>query len=294
MSIRSALLDYVLQRSVARRPPVVVADEVARRRREGQPPPAPVPARVLARFAREETRCHWRPVTTLRHPRNASGRVLVYLPGGGYAHTVTTAHWNAAADYAWAAGVDVVLPVYDVAPRGTAAQAGELVDEVVAEQVRRRGPDTVVVAGDSAGAGLALAAVLRHPERIRAAVLLSPWLDVEIGHPAARELQRWDSLLNVEELREWGRVWASGMPTDSPDVSPLNGSVDGLPPVHIVTGGRDLLMPQALDAHRLLRRAGNTGTLCYAPDANHAIGLLRGATPESRRVQAWMRDILGA
>ncbi len=188
------------------------------------------------------------------------------------------------AQYAASARLDAIVPLYEVVPYGDATRAREFVTEVLSETIAQRGAGAVYLAGDSAGGGLALSVLQRQPEGVRAAVLLSPWLDVRLAHPAGEVLESWDAILDVAELRDWGRAWAAELSTSDPMVSPIHGRFEGLPPVHVVSGGRDLLLPQALDAYRLLQRAGNAGRFVYSPDANHAVGLSRSATPEAKRV----------
>lgn len=286
MSVRALALDAALRRVFARGAgPVDATVEIDRRRTAGTPDAAPVPRAVHKRFRVDTATVECSRVVTLTHRLGPRSGALIYVPGGGYAQPISAQHWTSIARFARAADVDALVPLYAVVPDGTAASAHRLVAAVLTDTLARYGAGHVILAGDSAGGGLALSALQRRPDGVRAAVLLNPWLDVEIGHPASSEIERWDVILRAAELRDWGRAWAADVPTADPSVSPLNGSVAGLPPVHIITGGRDLLMPDALHLHRRLAAAGNTGTLTYSPDGNHAVGLLGIATPEGRRAQ---------
>ena len=284
MSIRALAMDAIVKRVIARAGRSDVSAEISRRRTQGPPIPAAVPPSMQKRFHIIEARVAGSPVVTLRRRNAPLGRAVIFLAGGGYAHPIPPPHWKAVTQYAPAAEIDAVVPLYEVAPSGDARRAQEFVARVLADTIAQRGPGEVFLAGDSAGAGLALSVLQRRTEGVRAAILLSPWLDVELAHPAADVLEEWDAILDPVELRQWGRAWAAELPTSDPAISPIHGPFEGLPPVHIVSGGRDLLLPQALDAYRLLKRAGNTGTFTYAPDANHAVGLSGSATPEARRV----------
>jgi acetyl esterase/lipase len=283
VSLRALALDGVLKRVIPHGGADGARSEIDRRRGEELPAPAPVPARVSAKFSITETVVQGSRVVRLENRSRTRARAMVFVPGGGYAHPISASHWTTIARLARAAGIDAIVPLYEVAPVGDAERGHGLMSEVLTEAVARYGSRDVIVTGDSAGAGLALAALQCHPDRAAAAVLLNPWLDVEIVHPAAIPLQEWDMILRVDELREWGKAWAGRLSTSDPAVSPLRGSFAGLPPVHLITGGRDVLLPDALDAYRLLRAAGNNGTLTYAPDGNHALGHMGSATPESRR-----------
>lgn len=285
MSVRALVLDSVLKRAGAREESRSVADEIERRRREGAPRPAPVPARLSSRFVVTDTLVQGSKVVRLGNRSRTLPRAVVFLPGGAYAHPISSFHWTAIARLARAAGIDAIVPLYEIVPEGDASRAHRLVSEVLSTAVDEYGPHNVVLAGDSAGAGLALSVLQRDPHSVAAAVLISPWLDVDLAHPAAAVLEEWDAILHVDELRQWGAAWAGQLSTADPMVSPLRGRFEALPPVHVVTGGRDLLMSDALDVYRLLRRAGNSAALTYAPDGNHAVGLTGTATPEARRAQ---------
>lgn len=285
MSIRALALDAVLKRIMRHGDGHAARQEIERRRRDGVPAPAPIPARVSSRFSVTETMVQGSRVVRLRNPSRRRAAAMVFLPGGGYAHPISASHWSTVARLSRAAGIDALVPLYEVAPIGDAERAHGFVSEVLSDATAEYGRDDVILAGDSAGAGLALSVLQRHPDEAAAAVLLNPWLDVEIGHPAASVLERWDTILDVDELREWGKAWAGALSTSDPRVSPLHGSFAGLPPVHLITGGRDLLLCDALEAHRLLRAAGNGGTLTYSPDGDHAVGHLGSVTPEGGRAQ---------
>jgi triacylglycerol lipase len=86
------------------------------------------------------------------------------------------------------------------------------------------------VIGDSAGGTLALAAVeymVANHETVPASmVLLSPWLDV------------------AQPLGQIGKVWAGNLPINDYLVSPLYGSLRGLPPTYVYSGSLDPLEPQ--------------------------------------------------
>lgn len=285
MSIRALAIDAIVKRAIARGGKPDVAAEIVRRHADGPPAAAAVQPSVARRFNVTEATMNGSPVLTLSRRNADGGRALVFLAGGGYAHPISPAHWRAVTQFAAAARVDAVVPLYEVAPRGDATRAHDLVAQVLTETIAQRGAGEVYLAGDSAGGGLALSVLQRNPVGVRAAILLSPWLDVELAHPATDVLETWDAILDPTELRQWGRAWAGPLSTSDPAVSPIHGRFDCLPPVHVVTGGRDLLLPQALDAYRLLKQEGNTGTFTYAPDANHNVGLLGSATPESKRVR---------
>lgn len=227
------------------------------------------------------------PVWTLGPAEASPGPrgVVVGIPGGAYIGEIQKAHWDFFAGLVREAGVDVVVPVYPLAPHGTADQVVPAIADLIEEQVRTRGPELVGVEGDSAGAAIAMAAVqllVRRGSAVPARmVLLSPWLDATISDPRSREVP--DPLLSIDRLREAGRLWAGPLDPADPLVSPINGDLEGLPATAVYAGTRELVCPDVL---RLREQAEALG-LDMTFDIRD--GLIHGWTgmtflPEAREV----------
>ena len=134
--------------------------------------------------------------------------------------------------------------------------------ELAAELIETVGADRVVLMGDSAGGGLALAVgqgLRDRGVRPRRMVLLAPWLDVATDDPASRAIADRDPMLAIPGLIEAGRAYAGPLALDDPRVSPIHGSLGGLPPITVFTGTEDLLNP---DSHRLAEACAAAGVSC--------------------------------
>jgi acetyl esterase/lipase len=254
-----------------------------------------------ARFAepprayRREFRLAWQRLGPLRalvvEPRGAaSARSLVWLHGGGYIHQFEHAHWWLVASLVRELGVRVIAPDYALAPAGTAARA---VDEVTAvlEQVTAADGAAPVLAGDSAGGGLALSLALRlrgsavDPAHL---LLVAPWLDVTLRHPEVPAFERRDPSLAATGLRIAGRLWAGALDPANPLVSPaFADDYSGLPPTSLVLGTRDLLYPDARDFQASARAAGIDLASFTASDGFHVF-LAASRLPEARAARRWL------
>lgn len=183
-------------------------------------------------------------------PPTPTDATVVALHGGAYVAEASLFHYEMYADLARKTGATVIVPDYSLIgePGGTAdvvvPQTAELISEVIATS----GAENTYVLGDSAGGGLALAAVQllvangsTTPGRM---VLLAPWLDATVSDPASAEI--FDPLLNVAGLVRYGELWAGELGPTHTWASPINGSLDGLPPITVYSGSLDLLSPQAL------------------------------------------------
>lgn len=181
------------------------------------------------------------PVWTFTPP-NPSGRVAIAVHGGAYVGRATFFHWWTYTDMARVTGATVVVPDYTLSPAGTAdTEVPRMADFLTAS-------GHVSVLGDSAGGGLALLAVqevvrraARVPDRL---VLVAPWLDVAVSDPRSAAVD--DPLLDVATMVADGRLWAGRLDTDNPRVSPLYGSLEGLPPTVVYASSRDRLVVDAL------------------------------------------------
>jgi acetyl esterase/lipase len=220
-------------------------------------------------------------------PRGVAPSTTVYwVHGGGFVAPIDPFHVRYLTRLARELGARVVLPEFPAAPEHTWRDSHEaLADDVAAWA--GRGP--LVLAGDSAGGGLALALAqtLRdrggpHPERM---LLLAPWVDLTTSTPETHDLRSVDPWLILGNLLIYAEWWA-GCPEDlgRPEVSPGLADLRGLPPTLMFCGTRDLLMP---GCRLLADRAAAAGwdlTYLERPDLLHVFPLLP-TIPEARA--AW-------
>jgi epsilon-lactone hydrolase len=146
------------------------------------------------------------------------------------------------------AGCRVVLPEYRLAPEHPYPAALEDARAVMRALSGDAAPGSVVVSGDSAGGGLALALVLSlrdEGELPAGCILLSPWLDLGRDRRAVPELVRREVLLTPGWLDACARAYAAPSAWADRLVSPLRAAPFGLPPLLIQTAAGELLAPDA-------------------------------------------------
>ncbi|MEU4422127.1 alpha/beta hydrolase [Actinoplanes sp. NPDC024001] len=226
--------------------PTMSTVERARQRIAAVKPPSPPPVSLRRRH---EVRTRQVAGFTCHTVAPGGRRAALYLHGGSYVSPMARQHWDLVARLA-DAGVRVEVPDYGLAPQHTFREAYALVTAVYRQLLDEVGPAAVTIAGDSAGGGLALgfaqtlaAAGLAQPRRL---ILIAPWLDLTLSHPDLPAAEARDPWLCSAGLREAGRAWAGGADPADPRLSPVNGPMDGLAPIHLYIGTRDLLHPDAL------------------------------------------------
>lgn len=208
---------------------------------------------------------------------------LLFLHGGGYVLGSAFGYRHLAGALGLAAGAGVLVPEYRLAPEHPFPAALE--DAVRAYRWlldTGTAPDRVVVAGDSAGAGLALSLV----QTLRAdgdtlpggVALMSPGLRLTYEEMADESLHPG---LTVEQLRSFADAYLAGHPADDPLVDPLSADLTGFPPLLVQGATGDLIVE---DAHRITdnaRRQGVDVTLELYPVDTHDFQVFWSFLPEA-------------
>lgn len=155
-------------------------------------------------------------------------------------------------------------------------------------------PEDLILMGDSAGGGFALALAQKmsdeqvsQPKHI---ILLSPWLDISLTNPAIKEIEPSDSFLGVEGLQLAGKAFAGGTNPDYYLLSPINGTLEGLGKISLFIGSKEIL---AADARKLKALAESKGigiNYFEYEDMLHVWMLLN--FPESKKARQQIFDLI--
>jgi acetyl esterase/lipase len=214
----------------------------------------------------------------------AGPATVMYLHGGGFTLGSAFGYRGLAGALAAVADAVVLVPDYRLAPEHPFPAA---VDDAV--RVYRwlldRGlpPERLTVAGDSAGATLALSLLVRLKQEGRPqpgrAVLFCPGIDLTFG-PWQRTGARASDGAR-DQLRRMVAYYLDGHPADDPVVNPLKADLAGLAPLLVQAGTGD---PFAADAHRLTDHANAHGVdveLQLYPADTHDFHLFWAFLPEA-------------
>jgi monoterpene epsilon-lactone hydrolase len=225
-------------------------------------------------------------------PRGLEPRhTVVYVHGGGFVAPIDPFHLRYVTRLALALGARVVLPDYPLAPQHSWCDS----HAALADLTARWAADShdLVLAGDSAGGGmaLALAQTLRDRGGPQPSHLLlhSPWVDLTTSTPETAEFSTVDPWLFLGKVHAYADWWAgSAADLGRAEVSPALAELDGLPPTLMFCGTRHTLAPGC----RLLARRGAAAdwdlTYVEVPDLIHVFPLLP-FIPEAR--VAWARTL---
>jgi acetyl esterase/lipase len=221
-------------------------------------------------------------------PESWDGRsTVLYLFGGGYVASSPATRRTLAGHLARAAGARVAVPDYRLAPEHPFPAALEDATDAYRWLITEAGvdPRTMVVAGDSAGGGLALATMLSvRGEGLplpAGAVAISPWVDLALAGESLDAQADTDLTVTRADLERKAREYLDGADPRNPLASPLYGDLTGLPPLLVVVGADEALLD---DSIRLVRKAGVAGvqtTLIIEPEMQHAFPIFAGRMPEA-------------
>ncbi|WP_284945542.1 alpha/beta hydrolase [Acidisoma cladoniae] len=211
-------------------------------------------------------------------------RVVLYFHGGGFVVGGLDSHDSICADLAAGAEVAVAALDYRLSPENRYPAA--LDDAEAAYDDLLDSHQAVIVAGDSAGATLAVALCLR----LRRKGKPMPWAQVLIYpmlHPDCRRAiggPKEDApLLPAASLAGYRRLYAGGPPvvTDDPELAPLaTRDFSGLPPAAIFVADIDPLAEDSHDYAAALRGSGVAASLHPGTGLIH--GYLRGRAVSDR------------
>jgi len=188
-------------------------------------------------------------------PADGGEGALLYFHGGAYVQGSPRVQRVAAARLAKGAGATAYAPDYRLAPEHRFPAAYD--DCLAAYAALAESGDRVVLAGDSAGGGLALAVAIGARDAGLPApagtFLICPWLDLAADRSHGPDT---DPILSRAAVTNGAAVYLDGADPSDPRCSPIRGDLAGLPPILIHTAAEDPIRP---DAEALAARATEAG-----------------------------------
>jgi salicylate hydroxylase len=233
----------------------------------------------------EELSCNGVPLLRVVPTGGADGPTLLHLHGGAYTMGSARAAIALASRLATAVGGFAVIPDYRLGPEHPYPAALDDVVAAYAWLVRQRDPGSIVVSGECAGGGLALALALslRNAGSALPAALhvVSPFCDLTVSSASAKGAADRDPWLSRDRLRLCAASYVqSADPTDAL-VSPVYGDLRGLPPLLIQAAADEALRDDATSLARAAQTAGVSVDIELIDDSVHSF-VLFDFLPETR------------
>ncbi|QGZ53726.1 alpha/beta hydrolase [Paraburkholderia acidiphila] len=235
--------------------------------------------------------------------RSPAQRTLLYLHGGGYYFCSPRSQRAISFGLGKRAGADVFSLDYRLAPEHPFPAALE--DALAAYRhllANGTRPGSIVISGDSAGGGLALATVVALRDAgdplPAGAVLFSPWTDLAATGASIRENDGRDPMFSGEVFARIAPFYLGSASASDPYVSPLYADFRGLPPLSLFVGSSETLLD---DTRRVVERARAAGVSVECEIAGgmpHIWPIYAPFMPEARRTldvaASFVRRVTGA
>ena len=216
----------------------------------------------------------------------AANPTVLYFHGGGYVVGSARTGTHLAAELARRAGGRALSVDYRLAPEhpypaavedGLAAYAGLLESGV--------SPARVLVAGDSAGGGLAVATLLAARDQglpqPAAVAVFSPWADMTRSGASMRGKDGADPLFTYDVMGWYASRYVPAGDRSVPLASPVFATLAGLPPLLIQAGSHEVLLDDAVRLAALAGRDDVEVTLQVAQEGTHVFQSHFGALDEA-------------
>lgn len=186
---------------------------------------------------------------------------LLWAHGGAFLIGSLRSHRGLACRIAKAAGADVYMPSYRLAPEHPSpAPSDDLFAAYRALLELGHQPQRLAIGGDSGGGALAITTALAIQDmdlaRPAAMVLISPWTDLELTAESITTKASADPMLTRGWLEQGASAHAGPLPLTDPRVSPLYADLHGLPPTLVQVGSDEILLG---DSIRFADRAWGAG-----------------------------------
>lgn len=188
-------------------------------------------------------------------------RTILYLHGGGYYFCSPQSHRSLVFELARRASARTFSLDYRLAPEHRFPAA---LDDAVAawRQLLTDGTPagSIVIAGDSAGGGLALATLVALRDAgdpmPAGGVLFSPWTDLAATGDSIRSNDGRDPMFSGPAIARAAQVYLGDTAATHPHASPLYADLHGLPPLFMQAGDTEVLLD---DTQRVAARAREAG-----------------------------------
>ena len=148
---------------------------------------------------------------------------------------------------------------YGLAPENPFPRALEDAVKVWKHLTKDYNPKNIVIVGESAGGGLALALGLylkdNNMELPIGMVTLSAWADLTITNESHKTLDKKDPILSSDELRIAALKYSHGEYLKNPYISPVYGDFTGFCPVLVHVGSDEVLLDDSKILYERLKEA---------------------------------------
>lgn len=213
-------------------------------------------------------------------------RLVLFLHGGGYFFGSPKTHRQVVLGLARSLDARAYALDYRLAPEHPFPAAYE--DAIAAyRRLAARYPGVpIVIAGDSAGGGLAIAtAVALRQQRLSrplALITFSPWTDLAATGASLARNDRSCAMFTEKSIRQACGIYLGSAAADDPRASPLYADLRDLPPLQVFASRHEVLHDDSVRLAERARHHGVTVELIERDRMPHVWPIFHRMLPEGR------------
>jgi acetyl esterase/lipase len=212
--------------------------------------------------------------------------VLLYLHGGGYFFGSPKTHRPIVITLARSFAAPCYALDYRLAPEHPFPAAVEDAAKAWDWLIARHPGARILLSGDSAGGGLALALAMGARAAGKpspaAMVLLSPWTDMAVTGASVEANARSCAMFRPRGIREAAAMYVGAADPRDPRASPLYGDLGGLPPMLLFASNSEALLDDTLRLAERAKAAGVAVELVRRDGLPHVWPIFVRLIPEAR------------
>jgi epsilon-lactone hydrolase len=297
-SLKANILNLYLKWSLKRHPLHLLDPEKLRAGTDRMAPNTPPAGITIEKRDDAAVKGEWH-----RSENAEAGNLIFYLHGGGYVFGSAKSHRAVTFALAAASKADVFSLNYRMAPEHPfPAAVDDALDAYRWLLDQSREPQRIIVAGDSAGGGLALALLLAARDHglpmPAGAVLYSPWTDLATTGASLSENEKTDVMFKKIYIVEGAKKYLGGANPQVPLASPLYADLAGLPPILTFASDSEVLYSDSVRLHERLNNADVSSQFIIEKGLGHVWPIFVGKMPEADRSVAqsaeFIRERFGA
>jgi acetyl esterase/lipase len=207
-----------------------------------------VPSEFTKSFTVKTQIINSRTIATIEKNNSSPKIHIIYLHGGAYVFESSSLHWSLLKKILNKISSRISIVDYPLAPENNYKNTFEMLSKAYEYIIGQYSKDEIIIMGDSAGGGLALAFIqklireneLTIPSKL---ILLSPWIDLTLENPEIKLVENLDKQLSIGFLKYCADKYSDGDDKHNYLLSPINGSIKGLPRTVVFYGTHELFCP---------------------------------------------------
>ena len=216
--------------------------------------------------------------------------IVMYLHGGGYFFGSPKTHRQVVIGLARSLAAPVHALTYRLAPEHPFPAATEDALAAYAWLIATYPSANLVLAGDSAGGGLALVTAIAARDRgwrMPAAIIaFSPWTDLAATGASLETNNKSCAMFTANSIRKGAAVYLGTTSRTDPRASPLYADLTGLPPMLVFASRHEVLLDDSVRLAQKARAAGVEVTLIVRDRMPHVWPIFHRLLPEGREALA--------